>query len=185
MGGLHRADQQWPEAVAAGAAMARRCDSCHEDSRPLPHFISDDRRDLPPGAGRRQVSYHQAFNLSRPECSLILLAPLARSVGGYGICTVPQASGVKGGRDVFQSTHDPDYQALLELCRAGKRELERIKRFDMPGFRPTPAYVREMKRFGILPGDLAPNAPLDVYGLDQAYWRSLWHQPSGRTAARE
>ena len=173
-GGLNRVDQQWPEAVAAGRVMARRCDSCHEKNRALPHFISDDRRDLPPERWRRQVSYHQAFNLSRPECSLILLAPLAKSAGGYGVCPMPPAD----AGAVFESTDDPDYQALLELCRAGKRELERIRRFDMPGFRPTPSYVREMKRFGILPNETAPDAELDVYGLDQAYWQSLWYRPS-------
>jgi hypothetical protein len=26
-----------------------------------------------------------------------------------------------------------------------------VKRFDMPGFHPRPEYVREMKRYGVLP----------------------------------
>jgi len=48
----------------------------------------------------------------------------------------------------------------------------------MPGFRPTPGYVREMKRYGILPNDLPEGAPIDVYATDRAYWRSLWWQPT-------
>ena len=47
----------------------------------------------------------------------------------------------------------------------------------MPGFRPTSSYVREMTRYGILPNDLAEDAPIDVYATDRAYWRSLWWQP--------
>jgi len=34
-----------------------------------------------------------------------------------------------------------------------------------------------MKFYGILPDDLAPDAPIDPYATDRAYWRSLWHQP--------
>ncbi len=73
--------------------------------------------------------------------------------------------------------NDPDYKKVLALCRQGKRRLEQIKRFDMPGFRPTPTYVREMKRYGILPNDLPEGAPIDVYATDRAYWRSLWWRP--------
>jgi hypothetical protein len=78
---------------------------------------------------------------------------------------------------IFTDANDPDYQKILALCRAGKGRLEAIKRFDMPGFRPDPSYVREMKRFDILPETLAENAPIDVYATDRAYWRSLWWQP--------
>jgi hypothetical protein len=48
----------------------------------------------------------------------------------------------------------------------------------MPGFRPNEHYVREMKRYGILPGHFDPQADaMDVYQVDQAYWRSFWHAP--------
>ena len=59
------------------------------------------------------------------------------------------------------------------IQRASKR-LHEIKRFDMPGFRPDPAWVREMKRYGILPADQPPDKPIDVYAVEQAYWRSFW-----------
>jgi hypothetical protein len=39
----------------------------------------------------------------------------------------------------------------------------------MSGFRPTPGYVREMKRYDILLQDLPENAPIDVYATDRAY----------------
>ena len=52
----------------------------------------------------------------------------------------------------------------------------------MPGFRPRAAWVREMQRYGILPADLAPDAPLDPYAIEQRYWKSLWWQPRGRVA---
>jgi hypothetical protein len=56
----------------------------------------------------------------------------------------------------------------------------------MPGpyhaasFRPNEHYIREMKRYGILPAALNPATdPIDVYETDQAYWRSFWHRPAG------
>ena len=60
------------------------------------------------------------------------------------------------------------------MCAAGKNHLERIKRFDMPGFTPIPQYVREMQRFGIISDNAAP---IDVYRTDRAYWKSLWYRP--------
>jgi hypothetical protein len=43
--------------------------------------------------------------------------------------------------------------------------------------RPSPLYIREMKRYGILPPtfDLGRDA-FDAYATDQAYWRSFWHR---------
>jgi hypothetical protein len=41
--------------------------------------------------------------------------------------------------------------------------------------RPSPQYVREMKRYGILPGDLDPAVtPIDAYATDEAYFQSFW-----------
>ncbi len=84
---------------------------------------------------------------------------------------------------VFADANDPDYQAILALCVEGKRRLEEIKRFDMPGFRPTAGYVREMQRYGILPKDLFDGAPIDVYATDRAYWQSLWWRPAATALA--
>ena len=116
---------------------------------------------------RRRYARHLLYDLSRPEASLILLAPLAKAAGGYESC----------GRAVFATRADDDYgKVLVGIAEAG-RKLAAIKRFDMPGFRPRPEYLREMRRFGILPADTADDARLDVYQLDQRYWRSLWYRP--------
>ncbi len=43
--------------------------------------------------------------------------------------------------------------------------------------RPSSQYIREMKRYGILPNDLDPAVtPVDVYATDEAYFRSFWYQ---------
>jgi len=129
----------------------RRCVSCHKKPPLDPHLL---------------------YNLSRPEKSMLLLAPLAKAAGGYGFCKP----------SVFENTSDSDYQAILASIQAPSRKLDEIKRFDMPGFRPLPGYVREMKNYGILPAYFDPaKDPIDVYKLDQAYWRSLVPKPRQRS----
>jgi hypothetical protein len=110
---------------------------------------------------------HQALcNLTHPEHSLILRAPLPAEAGGLGLC-----GDVFGGRD------DADYREILAAIEDAAERLARHKRFDMPGFRPSPYYVRQLQEYGILPRDLSPEAALDVYALDRQYWRSLWPDP--------
>lgn len=167
-------DNNWPETMAAQAAFKRRCESCHNPRQtPLPRTLSDEnglsfwapKMDDP----RLRRSRHIVFNLSRPEKSLYVLAPLAKSVGGYGLCRGPSAEAGNGA--VLAGLDDPDYRAILAMCQAGKQRLDEIKRFDMPGFRPRVEYVREMKRYGVLPTsfDLSTD-PIDVYALDRKYW---------------
>ena len=44
---------------------------------------------------------------------------------------------------------------------------------------PSPHYMREMKRYGILSSEA--QKPIDVYATDETYWRSFWYQgPTGR-----
>jgi len=110
----------------------------------------------------------------------MLLAPLAKQAGGYALCK-PKSARRDGDNKtrVFTDTDNPDYQELLaDICKL-KNDLDRRKRFDMPDFRPGQHYVREMKKYGILPADHNPNTdPVDVYALDQAYWKSLWYRPT-------
>ena len=61
-----------------------------------------------------------------------------------------------------------------------KRELETVKRFDMPGYRPNEHYFREMQHFGIVPAHQTLEDPIDVYAADQAFWQSAWHRPTKR-----
>ncbi len=180
---LDTSDREWPSSVAAAEAIRTRCDGCHDRSMPLPKYLSDnlglvlsnpDFSDV-----RVRFSRHLMFNLSRPQKSLILLAPLASEAGGLGLCRGRDAEPDRA-TTVFADTSDADYQRILALVRDGKRHLESIKRFDMPGFRPTSSYVREMQRYGILPADLGDGAQIDVYATDEAYWRSLWWTPDAR-----
>ena len=79
---------------------------------------------------------------------------------------------------IFTSTSDPDYHKILVHLNAARQKLDEIKRFDMPGFKPNEHYVREMKRYGVLPAifDLSKD-PINVYETDKRYWQSMWHQP--------
>ncbi|MGE5610326.1 MAG: hypothetical protein ACM359_13815 [Bacillota bacterium] len=178
---LDTSDRRWPASIAAGEAIRRRCLSCHDKAMPMPQYLSDDLglvlQNPDPDDVRIRWSRHRFFNLSRPEKSLILLAPLAKEAGGYGLCGPKKRDQAGSVTPVFASRDDPDYQKVLALCAEGKKYLEQIKRFDMPGFRPPAMYIREIKRYGILPVDLGQNDPIDVYATDQAYWRSLWWRP--------
>jgi hypothetical protein len=112
---------------------------------------------------RLQFSHNILYNFSRPEKSLQLLAPLAKSAGGHGTCG-----------EVFAITQDSDYQKLLAgICEA-KTHLDSITRFSQSNFRPEPEYIREMKRYGILPETHQVGDPIDVYETDRRYWQSLW-----------
>jgi hypothetical protein len=45
----------------------------------------------------------------------------------------------------------------------------------MQGWKPNKDYIREMKRFGILPNAFdVTKDPFDPFNTDQLYWRSLW-----------
>jgi hypothetical protein len=107
------------------------------------------------------------WNLTRPEKSMMLLAPLAREAGGYGLC----------GARVFADASDPDYRLILALAAEAKQKLEEMKRFDMAGFVPRFDWVREMKRFGILPETHNPRDPVNYYAVERRYWESLWYSP--------
>ena len=177
-----QSDRQWPATLAAANVLKTRCSQCHNKKfLPLPTALSDN-RNVPPWHDRPgYVPRHLIWNLTTPEQSLVLLAPLSRKAGGYGLCKPTGGESIP----VFTDTNDTDYQKLLALCTAGKKHLEHIKRFDMPGFRPTPSYVREMKRYGILPKNLAPDAIIDVYATDRAYWQSLWYQPDALISQKQ
>jgi hypothetical protein len=176
---LDTLDRSWPVAKLAAQAVKRRCASCHSGDTVLPLALSDERTvsfwDPDPNDPRLRMSRHAVFNLTRPDKSLMLLAPLAQEAGGYGLCT----SGLtdKQSDAVFASTQDPDYQRILALCQKGKAHLAQIKRFDMPGFVPPGPYVREMKNYGVLAADVSPTPAIDPYALDEKYWQSLWHKP--------
>jgi hypothetical protein len=160
----------------------RRCRECHQGPTALPWnnfhnighaghgkatvggFVSR----IPTEDPARRLSGHVAFNLSRPAKSTLLLAPLAKEAGGYGICER------LSGQSVFQAVTDPDYRKLLSCLRGYRAALEQTTRFDMSSFRPHPTYVSEMHRYGILPNSGGPvEKPIDVYAADRDYWDSF------------
>ncbi|MBI4904781.1 MAG: hypothetical protein HY820_14165 [Acidobacteria bacterium] len=169
---LDRSDAQWPSAKVSIESLRSRCAGCHNAERPLPLTASDDQK-LPPWEGlkgkdlRRRYSRHMLYNLTRPELSMLLLAPLSREAGGYGLCQ----------STVFTSTQDPDYRNILAYIQEAGQHLNRIKRFDMPDFIPRVDWTREMKRYGILPPSHDATRPVDYYAVERKYWESLWFQP--------
>ena len=175
-------DHDWPSTRAAREMIQARCAACHtgKGAPPLPRSLSDEcgtsfwQPKIPDQS--LVTSRHLVFNLSRPEKSVMLLAPLARAAGGYQLCH--QAN---DPAPVFPDKADPGYQAILAMISAGKQHLESITRFDMKDFKPHPAYIREMKRYGILRAALPPNTTVDPYQTDRRYWQSLWHQPPAPT----
>jgi cytochrome c553 len=174
-------DSDWPATKAAAAVIKDQCAGCHqnEPARLLPLSLSDERGvsfwQPQIGDPRLNTSRHLVFNLSRPEKSLLLLAPLAETAGGWGLCRDPRT---KDRVTVFASTDDPGYRKLLAMCVAGQQRLKEMKRFDMPGFRPRPEWVREMRRYGILTADARAEEPINVYAVEREYWKSLWHEPA-------
>ncbi len=170
----------------AAEVLHRRCAACHgskhddDRGRPLPfhpNFAGNNRGlKRPTGYYERVVlendplarySENILLNFSRPEASSLVLGPLAKRCGGYGSC----------GK-VFEDRSDPDWQRLVAIIARAKRALDATPRYTTPGFRPNRQYVREMKRFGVLPVSFdAGRDPLDVFQTDQAYWKSFWYRP--------
>ncbi|HUV62289.1 MAG TPA: LamG-like jellyroll fold domain-containing protein [Sedimentisphaerales bacterium] len=182
----------WPTTPVVSKTINSRCGSCH--GKMLPRFVTDqipvdEYGDLE-GWQRptSRFSRHTVFDLTQPEKSLILMAPLDRNVGGYAE-GLPQSTKLitedrsKSPKPVihpviFASTDDPDYQNILDHLRAAQVRLNEIKRFDMPGFKPRREYVREMKRYGVLSDSFDLNSNIiDVYAIDKAYFKLFWHKP--------
>ncbi|MCL2346813.1 MAG: polysaccharide lyase family protein [Planctomycetaceae bacterium] len=154
-------DENWPETAAMSDAIQRRCAECHraDNHRKLPLRLSD---------FDSNFSRLIVFNLSHPEQSRMLTGPLAKKAGGKGKC----------GRAVFESTADPDYQAILAgINRAVRYINEESNRFTMRPFVPNHSYAREMVRYGVLPPDHDLKSPLDPYETDRRYWELMTVPP--------
>jgi hypothetical protein len=173
-----------------GPIVEKRCLTCHGSVAKLGRRVTKETEELP-GDGRSKdgkptemlnLPRHcwNLYNLSYPEKSMVLLAPLAKAAGGYGWCKA------EDGRPatVFGDVEDPDYVSILNAILAAKARQAKNPRPGMPGYRPPEHYVGWMQRFGILPAgfDLAEDA-VDPYDTDEAYWRSLWHRASSAETA--
>jgi hypothetical protein len=106
-------------------------------------------------------------NISNPERSFLLRAPLAKEAGGLGACQ----------RIIFENKDDPLYKELLKSINNTKQRLEKNKRFDMPGFRPNNDYIREMQKYGFIKKDLKPDETFDYYKIEKEYFDSWYYDP--------
>ncbi|MGL4595840.1 MAG: hypothetical protein ACRCUY_14050 [Thermoguttaceae bacterium] len=145
--------------------MLQRCGECHASQETREGKISSwDGWHF----ARHYGAWHGTVNnISRPEKSFILLAPLAKSAGGLELC----------GRVVFENKDDPLYQQLLRSLQDANKRLEAGKRFDMPGFRPNDDYIREMKKYGFIKKDLGPDELFDYYKMEKDYFDSWYFDP--------
>jgi len=103
------------------AGYDRRCASCHDkELRPdTPDFLDDYSIEVHRGPRPGQWGITKSgmrvrhLNLSRPETSAALQAPLATDAGGWGLCVGENAGAV------FNDKTDPDYREILQVLKTG------------------------------------------------------------------
>jgi len=66
------------------------------------------------------------INLTHPQWSQMLTAPLAKQAGGLGLCR-----SADGRPFIFKTKTDPDYRAILKALEHGRQTLEDHPRVDM------------------------------------------------------
>ena len=202
-----RNEKNWPETAAMQEAISRRCDGCHTPLDTKKRFgiydiYSDNYSPRNPKTAKDMFLPHdlsqsngrfsrlEIFDLSYPELSKAVRAPLSKAAGGLGVCEA------KSGKPVFTDKDDADYRTILAGIERGRRYiLEEDNRPEMlipspnngpdcpQQFVPRWAYLREMIRYGVLPVDVDPSASYDPYELDEKYWRSLWYKPEPKKSA--
>jgi hypothetical protein len=110
-----------------------------------------------------RFSRHVIYNLNTPDQSTILMAPLSKEAGGYGLCLK------NNGKPVFENASDKGYIAIFDAVNNSSEYLNSIKRFDMEEYVVSPDYFREMKRFGVIANDV-PIEEVNPYVVDKVYW---------------
>lgn len=153
-----------------------------EPVRPLPNATSDvmmNAEGIQYGSAVCAYLRHAVFNLTRPEKSTLLMAPLAQVAGGYAT----DEEALNGHPAVvFKDTSDPDYQIMLGAIQDMADFLNKdLKRWYMPGFKPHPSYIREMKRYGVLPECFDVDTDLiNVYETDAKYFQMQHYYPPNK-----
>lgn len=162
-------------------AWKERCAGCHPDSWLNGRWVT----------GRSRM-LDRIYNLTEPEKSLALLAPLSKEAGGLGLCRQRKATSRPPGdinarnepkaaepATVFESKDDPFYLSMLGAIREAAETRNRRPAYYMEGYRPTGQYIEEMKRFGVLPEDWTPEGKTleDYFRIDQRYWEQQWFEP--------
>ena len=96
----------------------RRCASCHGND-----FYT-----------QNSGQHHTWINLTHPEWSRVLTAPLAKTAGGLELCKPKE----NRQPNMFADKADPDFQTMLAAIEQGKKELYARPRMDMPNASPIP-----------------------------------------------
>ena len=146
--------------------LVERCGECHASQETREGKVK-------PWEGWHFPHHHMNWagtlvNVSNPERSFLLRAPLAKEAGGLGLCS----------KIVFESKDDPMYREMLRSIEQAHQQLLVGKRFDMPGFRPNNDYIREMQKYGFVKKDLAPDELFDYYRAEREYFDSFYYDPA-------
>lgn len=189
-GGLRNAQEQSRQGIAHSVLGApvlnqtcRRCHGLNKQAPRLPADLSqDERRPTIRAQGMApferlisdedlRFSANVLINMSRPQYSPLLLGPLPASQGGWGTCAYQ-----------YEDKNAPEYRDLLSILQLRKQQYDQHPRFGTPQFKPNPQYIRELKRFGVLPRsfDLAHDK-IDIFETDQRYWKLFWYDPESKT----
>jgi mono/diheme cytochrome c family protein len=184
----------------ASEVITRRCSGCHTGVRNVPKHPADWGQGInliqplrswkikqSDNRATWRFQQHILYNLTHPEQSVQLLAPLAEEAGGYGACREVERAGkrtkvTEKTAVVFKSKDDPDFGILLAAIQDAKALHDSDPRWDTPGWKAPPEYIREMKRHGILPESFdRDNDPLDPFEIDRRYWHVVTgHHPPGK-----
>jgi hypothetical protein len=78
--------------------------------------------------------HHTWINLSHPQWSRVLAAPLVKSAGGLELCKAKDGNKPK----MFADKTDADFKTMLAAIDQGKEQLYARPRVDMPGAKPLP-----------------------------------------------
>jgi hypothetical protein len=166
-----------------GGILQKRCYGCHNPGGKGPQnklgedYDRDARRskfNRSTGSYERMVlkddpmryyNWNVLLNATRPDKSAVMMAPLDKAAGGWGMCP-----------GVFKSTDDPDYQALAAAATNWQSEWLKARRFGAPNFEVNRQYIREMVRFGIV-AEGTPADQVEPYKTDRAYWNLFTYDP--------
>ena len=106
------------------------------------------------------------YDYSNPENSVALIVPLAKSAGGSA------ENNGKAHPVVFKDKNDPNYKLMLAgVQKAAKILDEKNPSIVSKNFRPSFGYIQQMKKCKILPENWNPKKPLNLYQIDNSYFR--------------
>ncbi len=152
-----------PRVKAPKNILRDRCSSCHKPGELNQRWQT----------GRNRLM-DRWYNLSRPEKSLALLAPLSKEAGGLGLCQQREAKQLERDKTappevVFKSKDDPAYHAILKAVEDAADVATRVPAYYQEAYKAPRAYIDEMQRFGVLPENVDPQS-IDLFKTDEKYY---------------